>query len=321
MPSKKRRDGLERALAQLDEATRDPGSPEARAAIEEALDGSSFLAARAAGSVRDERLEGWADALSAALDRFLAGGAALDPGCHAKLAITEALDATDAARREPLLAAARCTQREGVGPTSDTAAPVRARAVLALARGDYPDLPLLAGELLADPLPVVRRAALRALESHGDRMGAGLAHLTMRRGDEDPLVVSEAMSALITLAPDVGVPAVAALLHSPDATARELAIVALGESRRPDALDALLAAMADVVRGAERATYFTALALHRSEPALRALLPWLEGSRADAVKALEALAIRRFEPEVRERVEQAARAAGLDAELRAAFER
>lgn len=312
--ARKKKDTLERKLEALEAALREPESAEARAAITAALaKGESFLAARAASVVKEERLEGLTAELADALARFLEAGAKGDPGCHAKLALVEALDATDAPRRESFLAAARCVQLEASwGPPNDTAGAVRSRAVLALGRGDYLDLPLLAGELLGDPLAVVRRAALRALASHGDRMGAGLAHLALRHGDEDPLVTSEAMGALITLAPDVGVPAVSGLLRSPDATLRELAVVALGESRLPEALDALLEAMNEVVLGSDRAIYFTALALHKSEPALRVLLTFFEASRGDAAKAIEALAIRRFEPEVRERAEAAAREAGLE---------
>lgn len=113
---------------------------------------------------------------------------------------------------------------------------------------------------------------------------------------------------------------VAERLDDEDLGVRELAAIALGDSRRANALDVLLGRMGRLVRASDRAPYFTALALHRSEPALRALLAFLEGPRPTAIAALEALAVRRFEPDVVERVEGAARAAGLADAFAEAFD-
>jgi len=131
-------------------------------------------------------------------------------------------------------------------------------------------------------------------------------------------VLSEAMMTALALAPDRALPELRASLRASERGRRELAILALGESRRSDALDALLEAMEDAPSG-DRAVYFTALALHRSAAALAALLPWLESSKRDAERALDALAVRRFEPSVRERVREAASAAGRAALFLARF--
>lgn len=321
MARRKRRLSLEE-LAQLAEATRDSSSKDARDALGAALaKGESFVAAQAASIVRAELLEGFEGALIDALDRFLSRGAKADPGCHAKLAIVEAMDATDVRVHEPFVRAAQHVQKEKAwGPPVDTAAALRSRALLALGRGGFPDLLILAGAGISDPEPPVRRAALAALRAHGDRLGAGLARLKLEMGDEDPLVTSEAMSALLTLAPDHGSPVLARALDSDDASARELAALALGESQRADALDLLLDRLGEAVLASDRATLLVGLGLHRSEPALRVLLTFIDdGAQADAEAALDALAVRRFEPEVLERAGAAARAAGHEARFREAF--
>ncbi|MGE0786983.1 MAG: HEAT repeat domain-containing protein [Sandaracinaceae bacterium] len=317
---RKRRDKLEAALSALTEATSDRGSPTARDALLTALrEADALVVARAASIVQDSLLDGFGDALVSALDRFLeGGGVGADPGCHAKLAIVEALDATDEVAPEAFGRASRHVQMEpAFGPPVDTAAALRARALLALGRSGEPDVPVFAGRALADREPVVRRAAMIAIATHRDRSAAGLAWLKVTSGDEDPLVTAEAMNALVALAPDLGVPALAELLEGADAERRELAAMALGESRRPEALPILLEALPDVVLGSERAPFYTALALHRSEPALRTLLDLV--ATPDGTRVLGALGVRRYEPEVCERAEAAARAAGLDAAFRAAF--
>jgi len=311
--NKSKKPSLEEALAALDDATDDPSSERAGAALREALSKSeSYVAARAATIVREALLDGFDGALIDALDRFLDAGAKRDPGCRAKLAIAWAMDATDVCVHEPFVRAARCVQMEKAwGPPVDTAGPVRARALLALGRARYGDYLLLAGEALADPEAPVRAAALAGLVAHGDRGGAGLARYKIALGDDDPTVAAEAMRTLMSLAPDAGVERLGALLRHEDEATRELAAIALGDSHRADALVVLLEALGEAVRPQDRAPLFTALALHRSDRGLEALLAYVDGSRADAERALEALAMRAFEPELRRRAEAAAEAADV----------
>ncbi|MCA9607970.1 MAG: hypothetical protein KC619_20310, partial [Myxococcales bacterium] len=239
---------------------------------------------------------------------------------HGKLAIIEALDATDHPSTGIFERASRIVQLEPAwGPPEDTASPVRARAVLALARAPYHDFPLIAGERLADPSASVRRAALVGLGIRDDRAGAGLARLKVALGDDDPLVTAEAMSTLLALAPDVGIEALRALAEGDDPPQAELALIALGESRRPAALIVLFDRLEAAVTTAERATVMTALALHRSEPAQRVLLEHVGGREADAAAALEALAIHRHDPGLTERARAAADEAGRLEVFQAAF--
>jgi len=83
-----------------------------------------------------------------------------DPGCRAKQAALEALDALDANVPETFLFAARYAQREPQRrEPADTAVGLRSRATLALARWGEPDVPLLASE--EDSLSTAKAATAR----------------------------------------------------------------------------------------------------------------------------------------------------------------
>ena len=319
-----RKPSLEDELARLAEVAADPESAEARARLSEALGSSrSFVVARAATLIKDARVDGLATELSAAFARMLEDPVKRDPGCHAKTALLDALDLTESMDEEPFLRGAHHVQLEPGWPrASDTAVAVRARAVMALGRIGTTDLLVLAGEMLADPEPVVRRAVVAALAHHGAREGAGLALHKLRLGDEEPLVVGECMKALLALAPDYGLRELRPLVLGDEPGARELAALALGESRREDALSLLCEALDVTTVAPERKILFTALALHRSERALEVLLEVVRaGRRADADAALQALAIRRFDPGVAERVRAAVAENPAAPELRETLEK
>jgi len=323
--SRKRPNAIEAQLHALEAAAAVPSSPEAREPLRAALrSGPGLVAARAARIVREHALEGFADDLEACFRRFLALGGPdpvkSDPGCQAKLAALEALDYGGHGSADPFLEATRCVQKEAAwGPPVDTAAGVRARGVLALARFAHADLPLIAGALLADPEAPVRQAAAEALAASGDRGLGGLLLLRWELGDEEPLVVMACMAGLLALAPDQALPRLRAALFGADDGARELAALALGQSGREDALDLLLEQAREAPRTVERAPALRALGLHRSERALAALLEVIAtGPVADGEIALAGLAARRFDRGVRDRVRAAVEENG-DARLAAAL--
>src|SRR5262249_17479002 len=89
---------------------------------------------------------------------------------------------------------------------------------------------------------------------------------------------------------------------------RELAALALGQSRRPDALELLRAALARCVRSVKRLPLLRAIGLHRSDEALAIVLGVIaDGAPADAEAAVAALGARRFEPGIAPQVRAAAR--------------
>jgi hypothetical protein len=300
---------LEEELAALSAGGQDP------ACLRSALGSSrSLVAGRAAKLIKERALDGFGSDLKAAFLRFLDDAVKSDPNCHAKQAALEALDYTEWQHEEPFVAAARYVQLEPVwGGKADTAVGVRSRAVVALARIDYPDLDLIAGELLGDPEPPVRKAALDALAHRGARSGAGLVLFKLSAGDDDPMVTLAALTALMSLAPDRGLQVVGAQLGN-DQT-RELAALALGESRHDGALSLLIDSLSACVQSSERAFLLRGIALNRSDRALDAMLSVItDGAAADAKAAVLALGARRFDPGVAAKVRAAAKKTRLDLE-------
>lgn len=263
------------------------------------------VVARAATMIRERHVDGLESLLVQAFDRFLVDGAKTDPGCVAKSAIIDTLDALESSDAEFFLKATRVVQPEPAWKTAaDAAGVIRARALYALARLGFPDLILLAGEAFSDSQHTVRLAAAEALAHFGVRHGAGLLLLAMAKPEEDPLVTLASMSALLSLAPEVGLPRLTTVLRGEDAETRELAALALGQSNRADALDVLITALDVAGTSRNREPLFKAVALHRSDRAINVLLELLGSeTQADAQAALEALATRRFEPGVRSKVE------------------
>jgi HEAT repeat protein len=300
--------------AALSAVAASPTSDDARQRLVDGLRSKrSLVVARAARLVKEHRLGGFDAELAAAFARYMSQPAKSDPTCAAKLAAIEALDYAEAADAEPFLRAVVHVQWEG---GNDSAAPMRARAGLALARIGHPDFDLIAAQLLTDGVASVRQAALDALAHRGDRANAALALFKLRSGDEDPLVTMAAMTTLLALAPAHALDELRDLLASDNEDKRELAAVALGQSRHDDALTVLVDALARCTRADERTALYRGVGLHRSDRALDALLAVIADSHeVDARAAIEALGARRFEPGIGERV-RAAAARNDRAELR-----
>ena len=131
---------------------------------------------------------------------------------------------------------------------------------------------LLAGELLADAEVTVRLAAAEAVAHGANRDGAGLLFLALARPDEDSIVQLACLEGLLQLAPDRGLSHLRKLLVEDESPLAELVPVALGQSRREDALDLLLELVEGSAIATERARLLEAVGLHRSERALQYLV-------------------------------------------------
>jgi len=307
--ARKKRTSLEEELCELRSLTVGPWTSEFGERLREALSSPrSHVVARAAKIVRERALEGFGPLLVAAFHRFLKDPQKTDPGCDAKLAILEALDVIAHPDPDPFLVAARLVQKQpSWGLPVDTAAPSRARAILALANMGYRDILLLAAELLADPEAPVRQASAEALAHCGDRAAAGLLLLMSYRQEEDPVVQTSYLCGILTLAPDWGMPRLRTLLFGEDPTLRELAAIALGQSGVPEAVDLLVEFYRATPLASERAPALRGLGLHRSEKALEAVLDVVSnGTDQDAREAVKALSGRRFDKLVPERTREAA---------------
>ena len=250
---------------------------------------SGHLVALAARIVQEQRLDDLTGALAQAFDTLSQDGARRDPSCAGKTACLAALDHLDHLELDVFGRAATLVQLEKAwGPPVDTAVSVRARAALALARFPGPEATTLLGVLLADPAEAVRRAAIEALPG---RVGAGgLLAMRWRIMDHDALVAQlECGVALVRSAGPLGVDLVAGELESDRETVREVAALALAESRVPEALHRLSASLDAAILPEARALLIRAIAAHRSPGALGLLDDLLDdGSDADARAVLKA---------------------------------
>ncbi|MBM3462223.1 MAG: hypothetical protein FJX76_08995 [Armatimonadetes bacterium] len=319
--SKKRAGASDEARA-LAEMARGPLDGDALEKIRRALGSAQHVVvARAAKIIREGALNGFESDLLEAFERFRMLSAKEDPGCLAKLALIEALDFGNCRDAQPFLIAAQIVQPEPVwGGRSDSAGPVRARALLALANLGFEDLVLLAADKMGDGDPAVRQAAADALAHCGARAGAAVLLMAAQRERDAPPVLLACFAGLLALAPDWGLPHLRKTLEGHDGAQRELAAIALGESRRDDALDLLVEFAEQTPLARERAQTFRAIAMHRSERALEYLLKViLEGRAGDAVAAVKALGDQREDARIAARVRQAAEKRS-EATVSAAFE-
>jgi HEAT repeat protein len=297
-------------------------SPEAVGELRSALrDKSNLIVATAAAVVGDEKYVELAADLIAAFERFMVDPVKTDKLCRAKIAIVEGLDKLEDETPDVFVRALKHVQLEPVwGGQQDTAAPLRAAAIIALARMGYRAfLPLLIDALI-DPQKEVRIAAAQALGDHGTEAATLLLRLKARVGDDEPDVISECLFGLLSASPKDGLPFVAEFLDSGDLSTREAALLALGRSRLVEAFDALKSFGQKHPIGSTD-TIHMAMAMLRLPIANDFLLETVAGaSEKNALSALSALWIYRYDPTLRERITEAVHRSGRQA-LRARLER
>jgi hypothetical protein len=284
---------VERRLAVLDEL---PVDRAARAkSLTEALAHSHYrVAAKAARLAGDALLYDLVPTLLAAYRRFLDKPAKSDPNCYAKKAIARALVALDCEDVEFFLAGSKLTQMEPVwGGTADTAADVRASCALGLVATGHPRALVAIAARLYDPEPDARVGAVRAAANGAPREAELLLRSKVLAGDAEPAIIGECFSALMSIEPEGSLEFVARWVAEPGDVLRELAALALGESRVPAALDVLKLAWDEPVVADElRFTLIRAAAAHRSEAAF----DWLLSIAADARFVVAERVIESLEP-------------------------
>jgi HEAT repeat protein len=301
---------------------RDP-SAEVTAEVKRAIEDRSNLVAAAASTIAgDQRLIELAAPLESAFGRFMVDPLKTDKLCRAKLATIQALDKVEHSNPEVFLRAARHVQMEPVwGGSQDTAAPLRAAALLGLARID-PDglLPLLV-DALADPEKEVRIAAAQALGYHGSQTAGLLLRLKVRLGDREPDVFSECFSGLLACAPQENFPLVAGFLDPNHVPLCEAALLALGRSRLPEAFEAIRTCWERLPPMVLRETILLALAMLRLPAATDYLVELVtSGSEASSLAALSALKIHSHDPRLRQRIAEVLQKRDVPA-LQARFDR
>jgi HEAT repeat protein len=285
-------------------------------------DRSSFVVAEAAEAIGHFALADLLPELAAAFERFLVDPIKTDKLCRAKIAIAQTLDKLEYLRPDVFLQGIRHVQPEPVwGGEQDSAAPLRGACAFALVRIGHPGVLNLLVDLLTDPEKDARLAAVQALAYSATQAAGFLLRLKARIGDKEPEVTSECLGALLKLDPGEAMPFVAEFLESADEAVREGAVLALGESRRPEAFQ-ILKDFWDVQLGnALKETILVAMALLRLPAANDFLLSLVADKSADvATAAVSALAVHRHDTRLRERVAAAVTKTD-DADLRAHFEK
>lgn len=312
-------------LEALNEALKAASAPEA-AQIEQIRRALShrnnFLVAKAAKMAADAELFALLPDALAAYDRFFIDAEKTDPQCWAKNALVKTLVKLEHRQRDAYLRGLRHHQMEGVwGGTSDTAGALRGACAHALV--DCPgisDADLLT--ILLDPLTdtdkTVRIEAARAIGQVGGTSAALILRLRALLAHDEPEVLCAVYSALLAVEGTRAIALVAQAMQEGNDLAAEAAF-ALAETRTPEALAALqhcLRAGADVWF---TSVLLSAIALTRLPEALDSLIALIANDDRQAPAAIEAIGRIAPNSELRARVAEAVKQAAnprLDAALR-----
>lgn len=313
---------LEARLAGMRELRRAPASAQRLADLRIALrDASHLVVAEAAELAGEALLVDLMGDLIAAYERFLIEPQKKDKLCKAKIAIIEALNKLEYAEDEFFLRGIRYVQKEPAwGEPVDTAVPVRVASAFGLVRTRHRGALGLLVDLLVDPEHKARVGAVQALVHSGSEAAALLLRLKARLGDAEPEVISECFTGLVELQAAAAIEFLAEFLASPSEAVQEAALLALGGSRQPEAIE-ILKSYAERSVGELLEVAHVALALLRLAAASEYLVSVIaREAPAVALSALSALAVHRYDERVREQT-AAAVAQNGDPNLLAMFEK
>lgn len=322
--------GIEAKLARLALVRNEPPSPAVTQELRSALaDASNFVVAEAARAITQENGAGLSADLVAAFERFLIEPIKTDKLCVAKIAILDALNRIDYMDSTIFRDNIDYVQDEPAYPESvDRGADVRSACAFGLVRTDtMGSLPLLA-DLLVDKEKTVRVAAAMALAGTTQTAAVPLLRLAARFGDkprhgkrgpesEEPEVMSACFNSLLIFGWQEAIPFIAEFLGSRFDDICTMACLALGESRRPEALEHLTRFWRHCPSRV-RADVLIAISLLRLPEATAFLLGLITKPLEVAGLAVEALAVQCHNPQVREQTEAAVNGTG-DSELRKLF--
>jgi hypothetical protein len=146
--------------------------------------------------------------------------------------------------------------------------------------------------LLHDSEAEARAGAVRAIACGNPREAELLLRSKTLAGDAEPSVLGECFTGLLAVEPDESLEFVASYLRHTDDTLRELAALALGESRLEAALPHLQVAWQEIVVGDSfHRALLRAAAAHRGTAAIDWLLTLVAEARAAlALDVVDALA-------------------------------
>jgi HEAT repeat protein len=300
-------DPIQNALARLDDVS--PHTAEGRKELAKALAAKfNLVVAKAARIAGETQITDLRDDLASAFSRLLARGTAADKGCVALTAIARALFALDYDEPELYLAGMKHVQREASwGPPVDTAVELRAVCAMGLANTRYRQKLQSMVDLLVDPEWQARAGAVRAIGAVASEAAALLLRFKALSGDKEAEVTADCLSALLAVEGAEALPLVANFAASSEPEIAEAAILAMGESRRPEAVDWLMNRFGEVASAQVRKQILLSLAASRTEAAIEFLLRIIryESDQASSA-ACAAMEIHRDE-RLRERIDEALR--------------
>src|SRR5438132_6302194 len=283
-------------------------SATAREELRKALkDRGNYVVSKAATIAAELKAGELLPELLAAFDRFFTDPVKSDPQCLAKNAIAKALRDLGHRGAQAYLRGIGHVQFEpGWGGRADTAATLRGTCALALTSSNLEDMEILTHltDGLADAEKLVRINSAIAIEQLGRAEGALLLRLKLLSGDQEPEVLGQCFTSLLSLAPDGGVSFISRFLKSPHEDIQLEAASALAQSHDPHAINILedfwreqsislqirhaLLISLGASPMAEAAEFLVSVVAHESSEL--------------AASAITALAVSRFHAEMRERV-------------------
>lgn len=282
-----------------------PRSPEAKAELTKALASKvNYLAELAARFIRDHKLLEMTDTLATAYHHYADAGT--DNAYNTRTELARTLFELGAETPEVYLAGVRA--RASIGPPAlldDPAASLRGICVVALARMGHSDALVEATDRLMDPSAAARVGAARALGLIGQKEAAMILRLKLHVGEHEAEVAGDMFSSLMLLDPQRALPLVSGFLDSHDAAIAEVAALALGESRRAEALNVLRAYYQRTVDSELRKPILLAIAVTRLPDAAPFLLAQVKGGDVKtAGYALEALRIYRLDDSLMQKLRE-----------------
>ncbi|MBN3908292.1 MAG: hypothetical protein HWQ35_17645 [Nostoc sp. NMS1] len=299
---------IEETLSILAQIREHPTSEEGIIILRQALKSKySIAVAQAAKIVGESTITELVGDLVEAFARMMVKPAQVDQNCLAKKEIAQTLYHLEYSDENLFLQGIRHIQMEPVwGGVEDTAAHLRGICALGLVRMNYSDVMNELADLLADPKPEARVAAVKAIAYTGNPQGVPLLRLKTRIGDQAPQVISECFSALLQLAPTDSLAIVAGFLFDPKEQICELAALTLGESRLEKAFDHLRNCWEQTRNVELRRTLLLAIGMLRQDKAIDFLISLVaQGKDIDAKDAIAALAIYREDRKLWQRVDRA----------------
>jgi HEAT repeat protein len=299
-------DPVQSALAGLDDIPLH--TPEGWKQIAKALASkSNLVAAKAARIAGDAQWAELTEELVAAFDRFLKRGPEIDKGCVALIAIARALFNLDYDGVDLYLEGMRHVQLEpSWGGSSDTAVELRGVCAMGLASTTYPNKLRELVNLLVDREWQARAGAVRAVATIGSDAAMLLLRFKALSGDQEPEVLSDCFSGLLAVEGAEALPLVKSFADGRNQEVREAAILALGASRRADAVEWLKERFDGVAHLETRQCILLSLATSRTEAAVEFLLRVIRnGSAQTSALAVSALEINRADRRIQDEVEKA----------------